>query len=392
MAPTTSWTSVLSGAERADLPDGCVVLFSGGSALARTAPVLADAEPGVLHLVTTFDSGGSSGPLRRAFRMPAVGDLRNRMLALASPRQEALRRFLARRLPSGEGPDLRQQLETWSVTTPADSAVLAWARSCLARCLERLPDEFPLGRASVGNLVLTVLYLEADRDLDAAVRELGERLEIRAHVRPIADCDLHLLARLDDGRSLVGQHAMTGREGPPPDRPIDELRLVESLSEPRPARVHLRPELARAIENASLLVFPIGSFYSSVLANLLPSGVGRAIAAARCPKVLVLNTRADPEQLGLTAESAVERLLAVLQADLPPESPRAGLLDVVLTDSTGCVGLPVEETLADRLSVAVERRPLVAPADATKAVDPERLTKALLDLAVPRSRPGQGQS
>ena len=35
------------------------------------------------HLITPFDSGGSSASLREAFGMLSVGDLRNRLLALA---------------------------------------------------------------------------------------------------------------------------------------------------------------------------------------------------------------------------------------------------------------------------------------------------------------------
>ena len=34
------------------------------------------------------------------------------------------------------------------------------------------------------------------------------------------------------------------------------------------------------IRHAELLCFPMGSFYTSVIANLLPRGVGRSIAAA----------------------------------------------------------------------------------------------------------------
>jgi 2-phospho-L-lactate transferase/gluconeogenesis factor (CofD/UPF0052 family) len=36
-----------------------------------------------VHLITAFDSGGSSAQLRRAFGMPAIGDLRSRIVALA---------------------------------------------------------------------------------------------------------------------------------------------------------------------------------------------------------------------------------------------------------------------------------------------------------------------
>lgn len=60
-----------------------VLFFSGGSALNKIARVLKAYTQHSIHLVTPFDSGGSSAKLRQAFNIPAVGDLRSRMMALA---------------------------------------------------------------------------------------------------------------------------------------------------------------------------------------------------------------------------------------------------------------------------------------------------------------------
>ena len=58
---------------------GNIVFFSGGTALTETSRVLARYGLPAVHLITPFDSGGSSAVLRQAFNMPAVGDLRNRI-------------------------------------------------------------------------------------------------------------------------------------------------------------------------------------------------------------------------------------------------------------------------------------------------------------------------
>src|SRR5215831_2415080 len=60
-----------------------LLFFSGGTALRETSRVLTDYTHNSFHLITPFDSGGSSAALRRAFGMISVGDLRNRLLALA---------------------------------------------------------------------------------------------------------------------------------------------------------------------------------------------------------------------------------------------------------------------------------------------------------------------
>ena len=57
--------------------------FSGGSALKETSQVLKRYTHNSIHLSTPFDSGGSSAVLREAFHILGVGDIRNRMMALA---------------------------------------------------------------------------------------------------------------------------------------------------------------------------------------------------------------------------------------------------------------------------------------------------------------------
>ena len=60
-----------------------ILFFSGGSALNGIARRLKRYSYNTMHLITPFDSGGSSQELRLAFDMPAVGDLRSRLMALA---------------------------------------------------------------------------------------------------------------------------------------------------------------------------------------------------------------------------------------------------------------------------------------------------------------------
>ncbi|MDJ0784237.1 MAG: 2-phospho-L-lactate transferase CofD family protein [Desulfosarcinaceae bacterium] len=60
-----------------------ILFFSGGTALRQLSRELVAYTHNSIHLITPFDSGGSSAVLRRAFDMPAVGDIRNRLMALA---------------------------------------------------------------------------------------------------------------------------------------------------------------------------------------------------------------------------------------------------------------------------------------------------------------------
>jgi len=53
-----------------------ILFFSGGSALTGLCRILKNYTHNSIHLVTPFDSGGSSAELRQAFAMPSIGDLR----------------------------------------------------------------------------------------------------------------------------------------------------------------------------------------------------------------------------------------------------------------------------------------------------------------------------
>jgi hypothetical protein len=55
-----------------------IVFFSGGSAIFDLSNVLKNYTHNSVHLITPFDSGGSSAIIREAFNMLSVGDLRNR--------------------------------------------------------------------------------------------------------------------------------------------------------------------------------------------------------------------------------------------------------------------------------------------------------------------------
>ncbi|MBL0700813.1 MAG: YvcK family protein, partial [Desulfosarcina sp.] len=59
-----------------------LLFFSGGSALRHLSSTLTKYTYNSIHLITPFDSGGSSATLRRAFKMLAIGDIRNRLMAL----------------------------------------------------------------------------------------------------------------------------------------------------------------------------------------------------------------------------------------------------------------------------------------------------------------------
>ena len=68
--------------------------------------------------------------------------------------------------------------------------------------------------------------------------------EVRGVVRTILNKDLHLVAELEDGRLVVGQHLMTGKEVAPISSPIKRVYLTENLEDPAPANPSIRHKAA----------------------------------------------------------------------------------------------------------------------------------------------------
>jgi CofD-related protein of GAK system len=196
-----------------------------------------------------------------------------------------------------------------------------------------MPRSFDLRGASIGNLVLAAGYLENGRDLGQVLSVYSKLTGVRGTVRQIVDESLHLVAELENGERLVGQHRLTGKERPPIDSPVKRIYLTDDPDSPREVRPAISRDVAELIRRADLICFPVGSFYSSLLCNLLPAGVGRAVGSARCSKVFVPNTSPDPECYGLTLSGQAERLLRYLRTDAPKALTVQDICEHVLLDA-----------------------------------------------------------
>lgn len=358
-----------------------ILLFGGGTALNPIARALKRLTSRSIHLVPPFDSGGSSGSLRQHFGMPAVGDLRARMLALAGEEQTAatMARLLSHRFPT-EGPvqPARQRL------LPALDALLdaapELAASRAAIELRQRLEQFAQGcsldlrGASLGNLALTAAYLQQDRSLQRAGATIGAWLQLRGVVRCTVEDDLQLSARLSDGRILCGQHRITGKERAPLQARIEDTWLARPAQPEQAVSCRLAPDIAELIRQADLLVYAPGSFHSSLLAHFLPKGVGEAIAACPAPKLWLPNLGPDPELFGRSPLEA----LRLLQQRLGGDSPR--LLSHVLIDASQQQDFAPRpagpEWITDDLRV--DDRPIHHP---------ERVAERLLALARPAGSP-----
>jgi uncharacterized cofD-like protein len=217
-----------------------VVAIGGGHGLAVTLRALAPVSEHLTAVVSTADDGGSTGRLREAWDVPALGDVRRCLAALA----------------------------------PTDSV---WART-----LERRFDAGELEGHAVGNLLLLALTEELG-DLQSACDEVARACGIdlaRARVVPVTDDAVVLSARTVDGTTVHGQVAVA--ETPS----VHEVWVSPESTAASVVAVD-------AIRVADLVVLGPGSLYTSVLAAAVVGDVRKALADTPGRVAYVSNLRAD---------------------------------------------------------------------------------------------------
>jgi uncharacterized cofD-like protein len=217
---------------------GLSVLLNGLKKYTR----LNEAGPSVdiTAIVTVTDDGGSSGRLRRDFDVLPPGDIRNCMVALSED-EALLSRLFQYRFQAGHG----------------------------------------LKGHSFGNLFLTAMTSIVG-DFPDAVRKSSEVLNIAGRIFPSTAADVSLEAVLADGRVVIGESRISRSK-----KPIREVRI-------KPARVRPLKETLAAIERADLITFGPGSLFTSVIPNLLVSGIPNAIRRSRAVKAYFVNLMSQP--------------------------------------------------------------------------------------------------
>jgi uncharacterized cofD-like protein len=208
--------------------------------LAVTLRAVAPWAEQVTAVVSTADDGGSTGRLRESWDVPALGDVRRCLTALADP--EAV----------------------WT------------------RVLERRFDAGELSGHPTGNLLLLALVEELG-DLQSACDEVARALGIdgeRARVVPVTDDAIVLHGSTRDHVVVVGQVAVAETSGLT-DVWVDPVCTAASLL------------AIEAIRAADLIVLGPGSLYTSVLAAAVVGDVRKALADTEAKVVYVANLRAD---------------------------------------------------------------------------------------------------
>ena len=149
---------------------------------------------------------------------------------------------------------------------------------------------------SFGNLFLTALS-NITGDFTRAVAVSGEVLAIRGRIFPSTNQLVSLEAALENGKVIAGETRIGATR-----TPIRRVHLV-------PRRVKPLPDVLEAIAAADLILLGPGSLFTSIIPNLLVSGVAEAIEKSRATRVYISNLMTQPgETLGYTLADHVRAI------------------------------------------------------------------------------------
>jgi uncharacterized cofD-like protein len=329
-----------------------IVAIGGGTGLSALLRGLKEHTSNLTAVVTVADDGGSSGVLREELGIPAVGDIRNCIVALADA-EPLMGRLLQYRFP---GPGAA------ATPAPDEPPGLPPVRGAEALSVG-------LGGHAVGNLLIAALVALEHGDFEEGVREMNRVLAVRGRVLPATGTVLSLHARLGDGTEVEGQSRIA-RSGD-----VDRVWVT-------PEDVRASDDAIRAIEEAEVIVIGPGSLYTSILPALLVPGIREAIAASGALVVFVCNVATQAgETAGYDLADHVDALGRHGTAHLPDIVLANNRFDAVPPE--GWLGEPVRlrwpPAAAEGVAPRLVLDDLVDPVNAHRH-DPGRLAAALIGV------------
>jgi len=221
-----------------------VVCLGGGSGLSHLARGIRHVDHiNLTCIVTVADNGGSTGILKKEYQMPAVGDIRNVLLSLSNAPEMLDKMF-----------DYRFEVGT-------------------------------LSGHSLGNIMMAGLYQANNCDFVKTVESMSEVFNVSGKVIPATQQVVEIQAIMEDnsfiyGESLIGQKA--------PNQRIKRIFYNQA--------VNATDSAIQAIREADIIIYSIGSLYTSLIPNLIIPRIAKAIKESKALKLYFSNLMTQPNE------------------------------------------------------------------------------------------------
>lgn len=265
-----------------------VVILGGGTGISYLLKGLKDFPLDITAVITVSDNGRSTGKLREEFHTPAVGDIRKVITSL-----------------SNIDKPIKDMME-YRFNTSSD-----------------------LDGHALGNLILTAM-LDITGSLKESIASLSKLLDVKQKVLPISeDSSLTLMGKDKEGNVIEGEEQIT--------KAHRQFECIYYKEEPK-----VLPEVLTAIKEADLIIFSMGSLYTSILPNVMCKEVKQALNETKAPLMYLCNAVTQPgETDGFTVSDHVNLINKYLDKKK---------IDVVIASNTR-----IDKKVAKKYSTAEQK-------------------------------------
>lgn len=216
-----------------------VVVLGGGTGMSNLLMGLKNFPLDISAIVTVCDDGSSTGILREEFNIPAVGDIRRVLVALS------------------ETEPLVMDLFNYRFKTTSD-----------------------LDGHTVGNLLLTAAT-EICGNMSDGIESLSKVLNLKGKVIPLTEDNVTLMAKMQDGSIVEGEHHIT----------LSKKKISKVYYKEKPK---VNEDALKAIKEADLILFSMGSLFTSIIPNLLVKDIVEEIDKSKAQIMYACNMMTQP--------------------------------------------------------------------------------------------------
>lgn len=290
-----------------------IVVFGGGTGISYLLRGLKDFPVDITAVIAVSDNGRSTGKLRKEFHTPAVGDIR-KVITNLSQIDEPIKDMMSYRFKTSSDLD---------------------------------------GHA-VGNLILTAM-LDITGSLKESIASLSKILDVRHTVLPISeDSDLTLMGLDENGNVIEGEEEITQADA--------KIEKIFYKNEPK-----VLPEVVEAVSEADLIIFSMGSLYTSILPNIICKEVKKALDKSTAPIMYLCNIVTQP---GETDDFTVGDHVKLLNRYLNKKK-----VNVVIANNE-----KIEEEMAKRYESEEQKDPVLIDYEELEKIGVELIEEDLIDI------------
>ncbi|SFI39706.1 conserved hypothetical protein, cofD-related [Selenomonas ruminantium] len=307
-----------------------VTVVGGGHGLSVLLRGIKSATSNVTAVVTVADDGGSSGRLREELGIIPPGDLRNCLVALAD-------------------------------TEPLMEKLFQY----------RFRGKSELAGHSFGNLFIAAMN-EVTGDVEKALQESSKVLAVKGQVLPASKEHVRLDAIMEDGTVVEGESHI-----PEVQKRIHRVRLFPENPQP------VQSALA-ALTAADAIILGPGSLYTSIMPNLLVSGVAEALRKSKAVKIYICNVMTQPgETDGYTASMHAKAIIdhggkGVIDYMLVNSHPISSEMQAYYAEK-GAYPVEVDEEAINALGIGFVKADIINESDVIRH-DPDKLCRSVMKM------------